>query len=626
MGSFEHVNFPAPPEKREAIQLAIEKIGREATGETPDVEFRGDTCVVGEYELPRVSYRDVSALDEVPADRLVYADYNDTSDGGTGYVFERVDGTFVRTDRYDVGSPDYVFTPEYFRLNYGLDVKYSLGTFETWGRTDRVTADEDWEQILTRDATTVDVSDAELAEILDVERLYTERELSETVTIEDIANLLNSDAYYRVAGRILHDVQDSVPSETIDELESDDEDERDRAVRHVAAVGVNSPEAYHRFLRALPTVSERTRTLVAAELWTPSVLDGDADPGRATVEELLSLVDDPVPELRFGALVGAAAVIKSLARTTDRSESMPEPVVELADPYCEAFGTILSDEDVRLREAAVRLGFTPTGSGVLGPFLNYLWVHVGPDVRWQTARAHGYIATADDAATVREEAGSLLISCVFDTGPHEALSSTDVDQELPSRETIDEMIDHAYVEQRHQYETVRENLGRIAWHAPTLVEEAVEHAVEAFVSEPDATGNLELLAATAERFPERVAAARDELASLAKQSASERRRLHADYALSQLPSVDHDLRVTMSDVSKNLEDDRGKLDPGAVTLLTEIAPDTAVEFLDSVLENLAAESADTEYDREQIVEAVDAARSANLDLAANQLPHSEELP
>lgn len=266
-------------------------------------------------------------------------------------------------------------------------------------------------------------------------------------------------------------------------------------------------------------------------------------------------------------------------------------------------------------------------SGVFGSlFVNHLLEHAGPDIRWQTAEAHGYVATADDAATVREEAGSSLISHVFDTGPHEALSSTDVDQELPSQETIDEMIDHAYAEQRYQYETVRENLGRIAWHDPTLVEEAVEHAVEAFVSEPDATGNLELLAATAEQFPERVATATDELTSLAKQSASERRRLHADYALSHLSSVEHEPRVTESDVSETLEDDRGNLDPGAVTLLTEIAPDTVVAFLDSVLENLDAESTDTEYDRERIVEAVDAARGVNPNLVTDQLPPSDELP
>jgi hypothetical protein len=597
MGSLDHVNLLVPSEDREAIESTIERIGQETTGETPVVEFRGDTCSVGVRGLLDGRRRDVSALDEVPVDRLVYTEYNDTADGGSGYVFERVDGTFVRTDQYSVGSPDYVFTPEYFRLNYGLDVMYGLGTPDEWGRIDRVTADEDWDSILSRDDTTVSADEAETTSLLD------------------------SDPYYRIAGSRLY----SISPETVDKLESDDEDERNRAVRHVAAVGADSPAEYRRFLRSLPTVSERTRALVAAELWSPSVASRDANPDRATVEALLSLVDDPVPELRFGALVGATAVLKSLVRTTDQDDPLPEAVIELVDPYCEAFGAILSDEDVRLREAAIRLGYTPMYSGVLGSFFNYLWEHVSYDVRWQIARPHGYVATADDAATVREEAGSSLISRVFDTGPHEAFSSTDVDHDLPSQETVDEMIDHAYVEQRHQYETVRENLGRIAWHDPTLVEEAVEYAVEAFVSEPDATGNLELLAATAETFPERVAVATDEFVSVAEQSASERRRLHADYALSQLPSGEHEPLVTKSDVSDTLEDDRGNLDSGAVTLLTDVAPDTTVEFLDSVLENLISESEDTSYDRERIVEAVDAARGVNPALVDDRVPAANEL-
>lgn len=45
-----------------------------------------------------------------------------------------------------------------------------------------------------------------------------------------------------------------------------------------------------------------------------------------------------------------------------------------------------------------------------------------------------------------------------------------------------------------------------------------------------------------------------------------------------------------------------------------------------MLENLTAESADTEYDRERIVEAVDAARGVNPDLVADQLPPADELP
>lgn len=558
-----------PDEVEREVRAAIEA----ETGEPPNTSQYAGSVVWSPNGTTEIEY-----VQDVEVPRVVRTKFNDTVDAGSGTLFERVDGRFVAVDRIhspELDMGEYVL--DYFRINFGIAPWYRYSKPEDAGATTRPEGRENWQSILS--PATFEVPDLE----------------GEATAVEG--------------------------------LTADDRAVRNRAVRYLAYEGIDDPERYEQFLSALSTVSERTRAIVASELWWPTPLGQGID--ASLVTELLSLTDDPVPEVRIGAFMGASRAIEALHEQVDADGGPPEEEVDaVVKQFYEAHAALLNDPDPRIRERTVRCYGETLGKEGLHIFSDDLWLRVDFPLRWRIVRAAEANVHDDALGTIDNTA--TLTTMAF-RGEHAAIPS---------------LVKYVYDEQGPSHRAVRSMLADFAMDEPAAALDALDPALEAVKTSDELVADLRLLAALADERPNRVATVAADLAAILNgrsagpddedanetrhhndyvdQDDPEEKRCAAAQALNKLPADTHSVnRVKLvaatGDVTRQTYG-RAALAPDRVAALAEVAPEAAIDRLGDLPDEMRDDRRDDGFSRSNIESAVYETSTTAPEVVGRALP------
>lgn len=572
---------------------------------------------------------DPDDLEGVRTPRVVRTSFNDTSDAGSGTLHERLGDHFVEIDFVSSPMPDYgAYVPDYFRINYGIAARYDYDRLESPGPTERVTAEEDWPTILATDWEQVPVAPDTLREWFEAVGEGGSSDESRVADPERVAELLDHDGLYRPVASLLahldgHDAMAALAESAGEDLRDDDRAVRDRAVRRLAAIEVDDRGRYRRLLETLPTVSRRTRALVAADLWYPTpVAETDAD--GTLVSALLSLTDDPVPELRIGAFMGASRAIGALYdRASTTAPDLETELATLAKPYFEAYAELLRDEDPRIRERTTRMRDERLGRVGVTPFVDGLWLRPGFPLRWRVVRGLEDNVADDDLGT--PQFPRPVIPEAFDGEPS----------------AVPTLVEYAYRERGPEYRAVRAALAKFARTNPTAAVEALDPVIAAVEDGDVVAADLRLLYALADDRPNRVGTVADELRALlsrdpdaggttdrdrfldrlAERDPEEMRR-EAARTLNTLPTEAHSVDQTrLESVLEGVTEQRygtTRLVPSRMAALAEADPGAAVDRLRGLPRRIDSE--EVEVRRSSVESAIVATARVAPGVVAEALP------
>lgn len=647
MSSVTYLTLPTGDRSHDEIEESLlqiaEKVGEEKPRDERWLSHRGDSVVIAAREFDHeANIRNIDVLADVPIKRVVLTSYDDTTESGSGVVFEHVGDTFVKIDEYHGEVFASTKVPDFFRLNYGIDPEYGYFSPDSFGPTEREDARHDWPTVLKHDESELPVTESEFATWFDSEMVETsetvefpdvdfcdvefaEREEKFPVGIEGVERLLDTDTYYHSAGALLNQMVDSVPETVYDQLTSEDPAVRRRTVRYVAAVDEVDPSRYDEFVRALQTVDDETRLLVAPKLWATYPHEDDTVPGPDCIEPLLDLVDDPIPEVRLAGVVGAGDVIGRLLRDIESGEMARSVLYGVGKPFHEAYLSLLEDDDTRVREVACRLvtvefyrEYGHVFDGILTDGLDF-------DLRWAVATAHTAVSGAEDPAQIEHPMADNVLWTVFggEDGRMEDFGSTQADEY--DTKAIARMIEYAYGADRSGQTAVRGGLADLAFVRPHDVREAVREAASVVEAGTETVADVRLLATAADALPEEVSRVEAELRDIVTETPEDDHAVFADYALARLPDCDHDLRVGTDNGSDGIEGEYGKLDERRVQLLVDTAPTRATRFLETLPNRIETESGEPEYRRSNVAEAVHAASTADSQVVADAFGALSEL-
>lgn len=413
--------------------------------------FPGDDSRVLEYDENLVWWDRSGGADiEDPSfpslHRIVRTIYSDTVDSGHGTLYEPSDEGYVAVDT--ISSPfgdygGYVF--DYFRLNHGIAPRYGYEYLvpDDPGTTDRPEGFADWETFPSR---------------LDPDREFE-----------------SADAAF-------------------DALETD---HHASAVRYLATAEIEDTERYDRFLDAVGAADQRTRALVARTLWTPLHTEWDVD--WSLVCSFLDLTDDPVPELRVGAFMGAS---RCLAAALDSGKEVPD---ELRREFYETYAALLDDPDPRIRERAVRCAREQLTPGDKMDSLALLddeqWLRIDFPLRWTIVRRSEANVEDDALGSLRLSRG--LVADAFDGEP--AAVST--------------LLEYAYDERGSSRNEVVSKLAEATERGRVRPLQALDHVLSVVESGDAEPADLRLLAALTPERPGDVAPVAPALAAILREAA-----------------------------------------------------------------------------------------------------------
>lgn len=560
--------------------------------------------------------------------RVVWTLFNDTADSGHGRLYERLGDGLVEVDSVSSLIPDYHgYVPDYFSTNYGIAARYDYDRTGSPGPTERVTAETDWPTILATDWEEVPVAAETLREWAEAASSPGATDEERVADVERVAELLDYDGLYRPAAAVLRNLDEldsttALADSALADLQADDRVVRDRAIRRLAAVGVADLDRYRRLLGALPTAGERTRALVAADLWQPTPLDG-SDADTTLVSSLLSLTDDPVPELRLGGFVGATRAIDRLHRQATTVEPDLEPELErTAEPFFEAYAALLADEDPRVRGRTTRMIGELLGSPEASQSIDGIWLRASFPVRWRVVRRLEENIADETLAT----SGRLdwEIPEAFDGEPS----------------AVPTLVNYAYHDRDPSYRELRATLARFAERHPEGATELLGPAVAAVWDGDAVAADLRLLYALAPHRPEQVASVAAELAGLLDRDAAdgddtertgfgdrlteptpEQLRREAARVLSALPIGSHSVdRARLRSVLGGVTQQRlgaAKLVPDQVAALAEVAPEAAADGLREAVRGSLGEDG---TDRVVVESAVEATARVAPTVVAETIP------
>lgn len=570
MSSISHVTFAVGDRSPEVVIAEVERAVRKLwdnDDRLPDAEptvseFRGNVVWSRSQGFSR--------LRAVTAQRAVKTTYNDTSDGGSALVFEQLGDRFIQVDRVESPTVGDHYVVDYCRVNYGIIPRYGYSRVSPVGTTDREDADEEWDALLS-----VDDADELPVEPARVGEWVSSGANGDRPDRERLLDMLAIDPYYHPVRQRIATLEGEPATAAFDRLDADDPDVRARAVRRIAAAESvrhwrdHSVEAdrYKGFLNALETVDKRTRALVAPPIWSPATLETDGPPDPSLVPALVSLLDDPVPELRIAGLAGASRVLGALQKAVDECDLEDEAAYGgIVEPFYDAYEAALTDDDVRVRERAVMMAWQTllarTGAHVFG-----FWDRLPFERRWEIATTYTAVDAAEPTATTDE--GGLALTSAFEGEP--AAVST--------------LVEYAY-EQRGPYnESVREELAQFAADEPTAALPALEPAVEAIAAGTETPADVDIVAELAAEQPDRVATVADELATMLELEADgegDTKRRAAARALKQLPETSAPVaQATLHEATIDVFDDY-RLVADRVGSLAVVSPDEATDLLASL--------------------------------------------
>ncbi|WP_455448769.1 hypothetical protein [Natrinema thermotolerans] len=504
-------------EVKEEVEAALQAADDDQESRYPEVyEHHGNVAATRGYRP-----KDLSGVD-VP--RVIWTTFNDTVDAGAGNLHERIGDRFIQVE--NVESPYQEgryggYVGDFFRINYGIVPRYGYEETPNVGQTSRP-GREDWHSILSTGDESPPMPPEELGAWLDG---YPPDGLDP----ETIRTLLDYDPYYRVAGHLFASqartwvTGDSAES-LFDQLDEPDDAERARIVRAAWACGTDDTDQYKELLAALGTVDERTKALIAPKLWDPAPLTDDEPPAPSLLTALLDLVDDPVPELRVGAIMGASMVLGHLQKDVIGGKIEADVAFDdVVKPFYEALRELMSDSDIRVRERAVTITdeFVPvtdetipefTAANILRPITRD---RLDFQDRWAFARAVAEAAAESSSETPDR---GIVLAGAFDGEPN----------------AVPTLVEYAYDERGPYYERVRHELARFADDHPDAALGALEPAVRAVEAGTETTADVKLLQALASEAPDRVAPAEPRLETIRDGADEDDKRDAADRTLEQL--------------------------------------------------------------------------------------------
>lgn len=500
MGLKTHFTFPADKTSLEELERLLVERAVDVTGEKPKRLRRQNSVSIDprhfDYEIDR---DDLGLVSDLPIHRCFGTYYDDTGMGGGARVYEQLGETFVELEhRLEQVMPSRYYHPDYLRVNYGVDPAFylfedSYGTIEREGGTSEWSSIRDW-----RDS--AGVSERQLGRWFSLATTqgvqFDEpgdgRSQKAELTVEAVREALDVDAAYHIVSVILNrladglhpmvvqhgateDEVDGVSEAVVAELDAEDEQARCRAVRHVAAVGTLSDEVYHSFLEAIQDTDDRTRLLVAPELWTPGPADAETAPDPELAETLLSLTSDSVPEIRIGALVGAGRILgRILSDTPDASIS--EPVLdELSQEFYKSHVLLLEDDDTRVREVTRRSVFRALyqKTGVMSS--DELWERADLELRWDVVTKMVALDRDEEPATILyDEPDQILVYAFGSLSKHsDSEPLKRVDPSAISDKLMYELAWHAYCPDAPGRTGAKKVLTELARSRPEAIVDAV---------------------------------------------------------------------------------------------------------------------------------------------------------
>lgn len=611
MSSMAHLTIETGGRPIEQVKAEVEQALEEPTDDEdsryPEVyEHHGNVAATRSYKA--------SDLNGVDVPRVIWTTFNDTSDGGVGNLHERLGDQFYRVE--EVSSPYSEgryggYVGDFYRINYGIFPRYGYEETPHVGQISRPRR-EDWHSILSI-GDDPPMSPEEVGGWLD-------GNLPDRLDLETLRALLDYDPYYRAAGHLFANearTRMSGPdSESLfDQLDQVDDAERTRIVRAVWACGTDDTDQYKEMLMALRAVDERTKALIAPKLWDPTPLtDDDEPPDPSLLTALLELVDDPVPELRVGAIMGASMVLGQLQKAvmsgTIEADAAFDGVVE---PFYEALRTLMSDPDVRVRERAVTMTdeFIPVtderipefvAANILRPITKN---RLDFQDRWAFARA--VAETAAEPTSETPDRGVVLAGA-FDGEP----------------EAVPTLVEYAYDERGPYYERVLGELAMFAEDHPDAALDALEPALNVIEQGTETTADVRLLEALAHEVPDRVAPAAPYLEALLDDEDAGDKRRAAARTLKQLP--DEAVNVDTATLAEATMDvfNEFKLDAERVASLAEVSPDETVDLLTDLPDEMVPDGHD-KVKRRHIERSLRTVSEVDTDVVATVLPEMDPL-
>ena len=538
---------------------AVEQEVRDALDGADDAEAQSISEHRGNVAVRGVEMRDLPDID-VP--RIAETDWGESTGEGGVRLYRRLDDRFAKIDSagsYFVSS----HFIDYCGINYGLAPKYARDHFG--GGEPSVTDDSQRASDQTEP-----VSAAQVQHWL---------ENPAAVDRETLVPALDSDRYCRLIGRILVKRGDIEFEAAASRLDDDDPTVRARAAREIAMVGnisrhwrdnASPAEIYEQFLAALDTVDERTRAVVAPALWDPAPLERDEQVPASVLGELASLADDDVPELRAGALVGAAAVLSDIHHATKQGEFVPgREFREAVQAFFDAHERAVTDDDPRVRKRAARLlweDLHDTGNAV-----SDCWCQVDFEQRWRvTQRA---------ADTVNDET---LVSALTEMAMQAEQMTTRAES------TAETLVEYVYEDPGEYHEEVRQELPALAEKNPEAMLVALDPVLDIVERGEETDTELELLAELASEAPERVARVAPRLEAVLDEEDSDRRHA-ASRALNQLPDDARSVALAeLVEATSDVFNEHGKVSEDRIRALTETSPEESIDLLAEMAERIAS--------------------------------------
>lgn len=506
MGRKIHFTFPADNTSVDRLEQLLVERAVEITGEEPTRLRRQNSVSIDprnfDYEISR---DDLELVNDLPIYRCFGTYFGDTAMAGGARVYEQLGETFVELEhRLEHVIPPRYYQPDYLRVNYGVDPAFYL--YEgSHGTIEREDGEEEWSSIRNwRDSD--GVSEYQLArwfnsatrqgvEFGDLDD--DDRSERTDLSIETVRMALDDDAAYHVVAVILNRLADGlhpmvvqngateeevsrVSKAVVRDLAAADDQTRRKAVRHVAAVGTLNDEVYHSFLEAFRETDDRTRLLVASKLWTPGPADAEATPDPSLVEALLSLTDDPVPEVRIGAFVGAGRILGRLLHDISAGEVSESVLEGLAQTFYESHLPLLDDDDTRVREVTRRSVFRCLYEETGVMFADGLWERVDLELRWEVATAVAALEHDDDPAKILYDEPDKIVVSVFGSLSEysESKPLAKVDPEDIGDGLVDRVARYAYRPDTPGRSGARKILTELAHRRPETVVDAIGRVLD----------------------------------------------------------------------------------------------------------------------------------------------------